>query len=74
MPGMMDHMSAQEIERLCYAEGFPETARLMARLSDAEHERDALREEVERLTEDRDALARELSDLREALRDLAEET
>ena len=34
---MMTNMTYDERERLAYAEGYPEAARLLARISDLEH-------------------------------------
>lgn len=42
-------MTIEERERLAYAEGFTETAKLLGALDDAERERDALTEEAENL-------------------------
>lgn len=40
-------MTTEERERLAYAEGFTETAKLLAQLDDAERERDTLEERLE---------------------------
>lgn len=45
----LETMTIAERERLAYAEGFTETAKLLGALDDAERERDALTDEVENL-------------------------
>ena len=42
-------MTTEERERLAYAEGFTETAKLLGELDDAERERDALIDKTENL-------------------------
>ena len=42
-------MTIEERERLAYAEGFTETAKVLAALDDVERERDALTDEAENL-------------------------
>lgn len=42
-------LTIEERERLAYAEGFTETAKMLATLDDLESERDALTDEVENL-------------------------
>jgi len=42
-------MTTEERERLAYAEGFTETAKLLGALDDVERERDALTEKAENL-------------------------
>lgn len=66
MPLDLMTLPTKEAERLAYAEGFTGTATLFGRLADAER----VAEEVETLREERDDLERELSNLRESLRDL----
>jgi chromosome segregation ATPase len=43
----MTYLSTSERERLAYAEGYPETAALLARLDDVEAARDALETDLE---------------------------
>lgn len=40
-------MTPEEKERLCYAEGFTETAKLFAQIDDTKRERDALTDQIE---------------------------
>ena len=49
---MFDSLTIAERERLAYAEGFTETARVLGQIDDAQTERDALLDEVERLRDE----------------------
>ena len=49
---MLNILTTEERERLAYAEGYTETANLLAQLDDMERERDDLSEEVERLRDE----------------------
>lgn len=57
----LDKLSADEAERLAYAEGYTGTAELFARIDQLEVERDLLLRKVEHLTAQVDLLAVELS-------------
>jgi len=56
----LDKLSADEAERLAYAEGYTGTAALFARIEQLEVERDLLLRKVEHLTAQVDALTAEL--------------
>ena len=58
-------LESEEAERLAYAEGFTQTAALFGRLADAERERDASEEEIERLRDQICALESRIVDLEE---------
>lgn len=59
-------LETEEAERLAFAEGFTQTAALFARLANAEQERDAFEEEIERLRD-------QICDLESRIADLEEE-
>ena len=56
---MFNSLTIEERERLAYAEGFTETARVLGQIVDAEAERDELLDEVERLRDELRDLQRE---------------
>ena len=62
---MFDSLTIAERERLAYAEGFTETARLLGQTDDAQTERNALLDEVERLRDELRDLQRETQDYAE---------
>lgn len=43
----MQHLTTEERERLAYAEGYTETAKLLGQLDDVERERDDLTDQLE---------------------------
>lgn len=57
-------LTTDERERLAYAEGYTETAKVLGELSDAEQERDTLTEELE----ETEVFTKELREELEALR------
>jgi hypothetical protein len=65
MPLDLLSLESEEAERLAYAEGFTQTAALFGRLADAERERDAFEEEIERLRDQICALESRIVDLEE---------
>lgn len=56
---MFNFLTIEERERLAYAEGFTETARVLGQIVDAEAERDELLDEVEWLRDELRDLQRE---------------